>query len=77
MRVKTLKLNNFHFQHAVESIRNRKSTTSQTNEFIQSLKVAQNNSGNFQAAAANNRQSIKRTPSNESSFVNKNGNSTN
>lgn len=40
------------------------------------MKIAQNNSGNFQPQSNNgsqNRQAIKRTPSNESSFVNKQG----
>lgn len=60
-------------RHAVESIRNRKSTTGQNNhEFIQSLKIQHNNSGNFQAAAAQKSSSIKRTPSNDSSFISKN-----
>jgi len=54
-------------RHAVESIRNRKSTTGANNqEFIQSLKAA--NSSTNPAAAAT-KANIKRTPSNESTSM--------
>jgi hypothetical protein len=53
-------------RHAVESIRNRKSTTGANNqEFIQSLK-----NGSSTNAYPAKQATIKRTPSNESATIN-------